>query len=75
MAAAPGTRFGPYEIVKPIGTGGMGEVYEAIDTRLDRAVAVKVLPAALAADASARARFDREAKAIAALNHPGICAV
>ena len=75
MAATPGTRFGPYEIVKPIGTGGMGEVYEAIDTRLDRAVAVKVLPAALAADASARARFDREAKAIAALNHPNICAL
>ena len=75
MATAPGTRFGPYEIVKPLGAGGMGEVYEALDTRLDRAVAIKVLPAALAADASARARFDREAKAIAALNHPNICAL
>jgi serine/threonine protein kinase len=73
--AVPGTRFGPYEIVKPLGAGGMGEVYEARDTRLDRAVAVKVLPAALAADAAARARFDREAKAIAALNHPNICAL
>ena len=73
--ATPGTRFGPYEIVKPLGAGGMGEVYEALDTRLDRAVAIKVLPAALAADAAARARFDREAKAIAALNHPNICAL
>ena len=75
MPASPGTRFGPYEIVKPIGAGGMGEVYEARDTRLDRPVAIKVLPAELAADAAARARFDREAKAIAALNHPNICAL
>jgi serine/threonine protein kinase len=75
MPASPGTRFGPYEIVKPIGAGGMGEVYEARDTRLDRPVAIKVLPPALAADAAARARFDREAKAIAALNHPNICAL
>jgi serine/threonine protein kinase len=75
MPASPGTRFGPYEIVKPIGAGGMGEVYEARDTRLDRPVAIKVLPPELAADAAARARFDREARAIAALNHPNICAL
>jgi serine/threonine protein kinase len=75
MAAAPGTRFGPYEVVKPLGVGGMGEVYEARDTRLDRPVAIKVLPTEMAADASARARFDREARAIAALNHPNICAL
>ena len=61
--------------MKPIGAGGMGEVYEALDTRLDRPVAIKVLPPELAADAAARARFDREAKAIAALNHPNICAL
>jgi hypothetical protein len=75
MRAAPGTRLGPYEIVKPIGAGGMGEVYEARDTRLDRTVAIKVLPAELAHDAAARARFDREARSIAALNHPNICAL
>ena len=75
MHTGPGTRLGPYEIVKPLGAGGMGEVYEARDTRLDRAVAIKVLPAALAQDASARARFDREARSIAALNHPNICAL
>src|SRR5688572_857648 len=75
MPAAPGTRLGPYEIVKPLGAGGMGEVYEARDTRLDRTVAIKVLPAELAQDAAARARFDREAKSIAALNHPNICAL
>jgi serine/threonine protein kinase len=75
MHAAPGTRLGPYEIVKPLGAGGMGEVYEARDTRLDRSVAIKVLPAALAKDASARARFDREARSIAALSHPNICAL
>src|SRR5262245_16185189 len=75
MPASPGMRFGPYEIVRPLGAGGMGEVYEARDTRLDRSVALKILPAALAADEVARARFDREAKAIAALNHPNICAL
>ena len=75
MHAAPGTRLGPYEIVKPLGAGGMGEVYEARDTRLDRSVAIKVLPAEMARDAGARARFDREARAIAALNHPNICAL
>jgi serine/threonine protein kinase len=75
MRPASPTQLGPYEIVKPIGAGGMGEVYEARDTRLDRAVAIKVLPAELAQDAGARARFDREARAIAALNHPNICAL
>jgi serine/threonine protein kinase len=75
MRAAPGTRLGPYEIVKPLGAGGMGEVYEARDTRLDRSVAIKVLPAEMALDAGARARFDREARSIAALNHPHICAL
>ncbi len=68
-----GTRLGPYEIVAPIGAGGMGEVWKALDTRLDRHVAVKVLPAALAANAKLNARFDREAKAISALSHPHIC--
>jgi serine/threonine protein kinase len=63
------------KIVKALGAGGMGEVYEARDTRLDRPVAIKVLPAELAMDAAARARFDREARAIAALNHPNICAL
>lgn len=73
MALAAGTRLGSYEITASIGAGGMGEVYRARDTRLDRTVAVKVLPSHLAADPDAKARFDREAKAIAALNHPHIC--
>ena len=73
MAFAPGTRLGPYEIVGPIGAGGMGEVYKARDTRLERTVAVKVLPPALAGDPDFQARFDREAKSISALNHPHIC--
>jgi serine/threonine protein kinase/Tol biopolymer transport system component len=72
---AVGARIGAYEIVAPIGAGGMGEVYCARDTRLDRLVAVKVLPARMATDPNARARFEREARAIAALNHPTICAV
>jgi eukaryotic-like serine/threonine-protein kinase len=69
----PGTRLGPYEIVAPLGAGGMGEVYKARDTRLDRDVAIKVLPSALAADPQLRDRFEREAKAISSLNHPHIC--
>jgi eukaryotic-like serine/threonine-protein kinase len=75
MPITPGTRLGPYEIVAAIGAGGMGEVYHARDSRLDRSVAIKVLPALLAADPDARARFEREAKAIAALSHPNILAV
>ena len=73
MPFEPGTRFGPYEIVAPIGAGGMGEVYRARDTRLDRTVAVKVLTGALAAESEARRRFEQEARAIAALNDPHIC--
>ncbi len=69
----PGTRLGPYEIDDLIGAGGMGEVYKARDTRLDRAVAIKVLPSAVTADPKRRARFQREAKTIASLNHPHIC--
>ena len=74
MGLDTGTRLGPYEILAPLGSGGMGEVYIARDTRLDRQVAVKVLPAG-SASTQALERFEREAKAIAALNHPGICAV
>jgi len=73
MTLAPGTRLGPYEIVAPLGAGGMGEVWRARDTRLGREVAIKVLPAAFAADPALRARFDREAKTISSLNHPNIC--
>src|SRR5262245_33631503 len=75
MRLASGARLGPYEIVAAMGAGGMGEVYRARDTRLDRIVAVKVLSAERAQDQDARARFDREARAIAALNHPNICAL
>src|SRR2546423_4762896 len=75
MPVPTGTRLGPYEILALIGAGGMGEVYRARDTRLDRSVAIKVLPAALALDPQFRARFDREAKAISALDHPHICAL
>ncbi|MDP6580128.1 MAG: serine/threonine-protein kinase, partial [Vicinamibacterales bacterium] len=73
MALNPGVTLGPYEIESPLGAGGMGEVYKARDTRLDRTVAIKVLPAHIAADPDARERFEREAKAVAALNHPHIC--
>ena len=72
---APGTRLGPYEIVSPLGAGGMGEVYRARDARLARDVAVKVLPEEFFEDEERRLRFEREAKALAALNHPGIAAV
>jgi serine/threonine-protein kinase len=73
MSLAPGSRLGPYEIGAPIGAGGMGEVYKARDTRLDRSVAIKVLPPEFSADSDRRARFEREAKTIAGLNHPNIC--
>jgi eukaryotic-like serine/threonine-protein kinase len=73
VSVKTGTRLGPYEIVAPIGAGGMGEVWKALDTRLDRHVAIKVIPAALAANAKLNERFDREAKAISALSHPHIC--
>ena len=73
MSLTPGVRLGPYEILAPLGAGGMGEVYRARDTRLDRTVAIKVLPAQFAADAQFRERFEREARAISQLNHPHIC--
>ena len=73
MHVATGTRLGPYEVVGPIGSGGMGEVWEARDTRLGRSVAIKVLPAELAQNAQLKIRFDREAKTISQLNHPHIC--
>jgi serine/threonine protein kinase len=73
MSVKVGTRFGPYEILSAIGAGGMGEVYRARDTRLDRIVAIKVLPAHLADRSELRERFEREARTIASLNHPHIC--
>ena len=73
MALSAGDRLGPYEILEPLGAGGMGEVYRARDTRLDRTVAVKVLPSDLAADPALRARLEREGRAISALAHPNIC--
>src|SRR5688572_6189067 len=75
MAIAPGTRLGPYEITSPLGVGGMGEVYRALDINLKRATAIKVLPEAVATDPDRLARFQREAEVLAALNHPNIAAV
>jgi serine/threonine-protein kinase len=75
MSLTPGTRLGPYEILAPIGAGGMGEVYRARDTTLGRGVALKVLPAAFSADADRIARFQREAQTLAALNHPHIAQI
>src|SRR5213083_266901 len=73
MSIAAGDHLGPYEIVSRIGAGGMGEVWRARDSRLDRSVAIKILPTAYAGDARVRMRFEREAKAISQLNHPHIC--
>ena len=73
MRLSAGARLGPYEVIAPLGAGGMGEVYKARDTRLDRTVAIKILPEALAADPQFRERFDREARAISQLDHPHIC--
>ncbi|HEY6065311.1 MAG TPA: serine/threonine-protein kinase, partial [Thermoanaerobaculia bacterium] len=75
MTLSNGTRLGPYEIQAPIGAGGMGEVYRARDTRLERTVAVKVLPSHLSASPEVRQRFEREAKTISQLSHPHICAL
>jgi serine/threonine protein kinase len=75
MPLSPGTRIGPYEILGSLGAGGMGEVYRARDARLDRDVALKILPTHLADDADARARFEREAKAVAALSDANILAI
>jgi serine/threonine protein kinase len=68
LALFTGTRLGPYEVLAPLGAGGMGEVYRARNTRLDRIVAIKVLPSQFAADQELRARFDREARAVSSLN-------
>jgi serine/threonine protein kinase len=73
MPLSPGTRLGPYEVLSPLGAGGMGEVYRARDSRLDRVVAIKILPAHFSSDPMRKQRFEREAKAISALNHPNIC--
>src|SRR3989449_11568040 len=73
MPLSPGTRLGPFEILSPCGAGGMGEVYRARDTRLDRTVAIKILPGHLSDNAELRQRFEREARAVSSLNHPHIC--
>src|SRR5499427_3592369 len=75
MPLASGTKLGPYEIQSPLGTGGMGEVYRAQDTRLGRTVAIKILPAELSSDTLRKQRFEREAKTISGLNHPHICVI
>jgi len=75
MPLTPGTKFGPYEIQSLLGAGGMGEVYRAIDTRLQRTVAIKILPAHLSSDPDLRSRFTQEARSISALQHPNICVV
>ncbi len=74
-ALLPGARLGPYEVIAPVGAGGMGEVYKAKDTRLDRIVAIKILPAQVATDPALNQRFEREARMLAALSHPHICPV
>jgi eukaryotic-like serine/threonine-protein kinase len=73
MMLAAGSKIGPHEIIATLGAGGMGEVYRALDTRLGRTVAIKILPAHLCVNHEAKKRFDREARAISSLNHPNIC--
>src|SRR5437879_11072640 len=73
MSLASGTRRGTYEVLVPLGAGGMGEVYRARDTRLERIVAVKILPSHLSDNVTLRQRFEQEAKAVSSLNHPHIC--
>src|SRR5215470_3768774 len=73
MGLLPGTTLGPYEIQSQLGEGGMGEVYRARDTRLERTVAIKILPAQVSKDPVRKQRFEREAKTISSLNHPNIC--
>ncbi len=75
MSLTSGAKLGPYEILSPLGAGGMGEVYLANDSKLDRKVAIKVLPEALTSDPERVARFEREAKVLASLNHPNIAAI
>ena len=75
MSLGPSQRLGPYEVIARLGAGGMGEVWRARDTRLDRTVAIKVLPAEFAQNQERRTRFEREARAVSALNHPHICAL
>ena len=75
MSLSQGTRLGPFEILAPLGAGGMGEVYRARDTRLGREVAIKVLPDEFSADADRRTRFEQEARAASALNHPNIVTI
>jgi len=75
MSLPPGTHVGSYRVVGPLGKGGMGEVYRALDTRLGRDVAIKILPAEFTGDAERVARFDREARVLASLNHPAIAAI
>src|ERR687886_412329 len=75
MPISAGSRLGPYEVISPLGAGGMGEVFKARDTRLERSVAIKVLPAEFAQNAQLRLRFEREAKTISQLSHPNICAL
>src|SRR5712692_1171956 len=75
MALTCGTKLGPYEIVSPLGAGGMGEVYRARDTRLERTVAIKILPSNLSSDPNLRQRLEREAKTVSKLSHPNICTI
>ena len=75
MPLQSGCKLGPYEIAEPLGAGGMGEVYRAHDTRLDRSVAIKVLPAHLSSNTELRSRFEREARTISSLNHPHVCSL